>query len=273
MYCKLCIKHNKRPFNRDTWNLTPCTRYRLHSVLSHEKCSAPQDSVKLEAAACASVNICQAIQLPLVPARGLEQAFSCLYWLAKQRIAHVWNFEPVLNLLKFLGLDVKGDIHVAKNATYMSNKSIQDMLYCLSEVIETGILNSMKESKHVSIMFDETTDCTITEQLAVHGRFINKDTGDLESHFLKVIDVLVPENANVNYEDQEETERAISVSATTITKRIFEYTEKAGFDMDKLRGVGTDGAATMLGCKSGVVVRLKEQTPTLIGVHCAEHTD
>ena len=76
MYCKPCIKHNKRPFNRDTWNLTPCTRYRLHSVLSHEKCSAHQDSVKLEAAACASVNICQAIQLPLVPARGLEQAFS-----------------------------------------------------------------------------------------------------------------------------------------------------------------------------------------------------
>ena len=57
----------------------------------------------------------------------------------------------------------------------------------------------------------------------------------------------------------------------TVTKRIFEYTEKAGFDMDKLRGVGTDGAATMLGCKSGVVVRLKEQTPTLIGVHCAAH--
>ena len=41
----------------------------------------------------------------------------------KAGIAHVWNFEP---LLKFLGLDVKGDIHVAKNASYMSNKSIQD---------------------------------------------------------------------------------------------------------------------------------------------------
>ena len=63
-------------------------------------------------------------------------------------------------------------------------------------------------------MIDETTDCTITEQLAVHGRFINKDTGNLESHFLKVINVLGPEIANMNSEDQEDTERAISVSAS-----------------------------------------------------------
>ncbi len=28
-------------------------------------------------------------------------------------------------------------------------------------------------------MFDETTDCTVTEQLALHGRFIDKSTGNL----------------------------------------------------------------------------------------------
>lgn len=41
--------------------------------------------------------------------------------------------------------------------------------------------------------------------------------------------------------------------------------------MDKLRGVGTDGAATMLGCRTGVVVRLTERVPTLMGIHCAAH--
>ena len=76
MYCKLCIKHNKRPFNQDTWNQTLCTRHRLNSILSHEKCSAHQDSIKLEAAASTSVNISQALQTPLVPAHGLEQAFT-----------------------------------------------------------------------------------------------------------------------------------------------------------------------------------------------------
>ena len=63
----------------------------------------------------------------------------------------------------------------------------------------------------------------------------------------------------MNSDEQEDIENTTSVGASTITKRIFEYTEKAGLDMDKLRGVGTDGAATMLECRTGVVVRLKEK--------------
>ena len=41
--------------------------------------------------------------------------------------------------------------------------------------------------------------------------------------------------------------------------------------MTKLRGIGTDGAATMTGCRTGVVVRLKQITPSAISVHCAAH--
>lgn len=41
--------------------------------------------------------------------------------------------------------------------------------------------------------------------------------------------------------------------------------------MNKLRGIGTDGAATMVGCHNGVVARLKVTTPSAIGVHCAAH--
>ena len=74
-------------------------------------------------------------------------------------------------------------------------------------------------------------------QLTVHGRFINKETGALENHFLKVMDVLGPEIASVNSQEQADVEKAVSVCASTITKRISEYTEKAGLDMDKLRGV------------------------------------
>ena len=41
--------------------------------------------------------------------------------------------------------------------------------------------------------------------------------------------------------------------------------------MTKLRGISTDGAATMTGCRTGVVVRLKQITPSAISVHCAAH--
>ena len=121
-------------------------------------------------------------------------------------------------------------------------------------------------------MFDETTDFTVTEQLAVHGRFINKDTGKLKTHFLKVMDVLGPDIDALRPDSgAENLDACISVGARTITPRILDYTKEAGLDMSKLRGVGTDGAATMIGCKTGVVTRLKEITPTLIGVHCAAH--
>ena len=106
MFCELCIKYDKRPFNRETWNTIPCTRYRLQSITSHEGTVTHCDSVKLELAATATPAISQAIQLPEVPARGMEQAFSCLYFLAKQRIPHTTNFEPLLDLLSLLGLSV-----------------------------------------------------------------------------------------------------------------------------------------------------------------------
>lgn len=46
---------------------------------------------------------------------------------------------------------------------------------------------------------------------------------------------------------------------------------EAELDMSKLRGIGTDGASTMIGCKNGVVTRLKSLVPSAIGVHCAAH--
>ena len=90
----------------------------------------------------------------------MEQAFSCLYFLAKQRIPHTTNFEPLLDFLGSLGLNVKADIHVAKNGTYTSVKSIQEMLSIMSEVIESRILTEMKEFDHFALMFNETTDCS-----------------------------------------------------------------------------------------------------------------
>lgn len=158
---------NECPYNRDVWNKTACTRLRLQSIIDHEKTAAHRDCIKLESAAVSSQNIAIAFN-PEVSALGIEQAFSC--FLVKQRIAHTTNYEPLLNLMAFLGNDIKSRIHVAKNATYLSDKSIQEMVYILSEVIETKVLSEMQDSDHFALLLDETSDCTVTEQLAIHGR-------------------------------------------------------------------------------------------------------
>lgn len=51
------------------------------------------------------------------------------------------------------------------------------MLYALSDTIEDSMLTELKASDHIAIMFDETTDCTVTEQLAIHCHYIQKTTG------------------------------------------------------------------------------------------------
>ena len=110
------------------------------------------------------------------------------------------------------------------------------MLYCLLEVIEIRIFNVM-ESNHFLFMFDETTDCIITEHLTVHGRYIDKETGEFSTHHLKIIDVLGPEIKAVR--DSADIDSCISVGASTIIKRITEFTTEARLDMAKLRGIGT----------------------------------
>ena len=135
MFCLLCKKYNKRPFNNGIWNSQPCICLRLQSIIIHERSAAHLDSVKLEAASKASENVVSALNRP-ISAKGIEQAFLCLYFLAKQRIPHTTNYVPLLDLAGLLGVDVKSKISIARNATYSSDKTIQEMVHILSDVIE-----------------------------------------------------------------------------------------------------------------------------------------
>jgi hypothetical protein len=47
--------------------------------------------------------------------------------------------------------------------------------------------------------------------------------------------------------------------------------EEWGLDMQKCCGFGSDGAATMLGQRSGMATKLKKISPFLTSVHCIAH--
>ena len=63
---------------------------------------------------------------------------------------------------------MKSRIQIARNALYTRDKSVQEMVSVISQVIEVRILDEMKKSNHFSLMIDESTDCTVTEQLILH---------------------------------------------------------------------------------------------------------
>ncbi|XP_006824627.1 zinc finger protein 862-like [Saccoglossus kowalevskii] len=110
-------------------------------------------------------------------------------------------------------------------------------------------------------MLDKTTDVSVNEQLTLNCRYITPD-GNLTVKFLKMIEPLKPDDDN---------NQRVTLGAETITRHITAYLEEKGLDYKRLVGIGTDGAAVMMGKRSSVVKRLQELATKAIGIHCCAH--
>jgi hypothetical protein len=62
-----------------------------------------------------------------------------------------------------------------------------------------------------------------------------------------------------------------SQKAVRLQEQIYNSIKEKGLTLEKLRGQGYDGAATMSGVYSGVQTRIKEMQPRAMYVHCASH--
>ena len=326
MYCTYCQKQNKLPYGRTVWNTTPSTRLRLQTVKDHAESAEHKDSVKTELLLEKNLSVPETLGKPTdISADGMVQAFQCLYFLCKNDIAHTTNFPKLLNLTKLIGVDILGKIGKGNNAKYTSTTAIKEFLMCMSEVIETQILDELKQTRNFSLMFDETTDCSVIEQMVIHARFITKD-GDVCVRFLKILDCLTtsqctkkdetedkgndtdrgePELGYVDVDiggkddskldeetaakdaspDEKFDEGFITLNANTVCQKVTGFIESNGLQYEKLRGIGTDGAAVMTGRINGAVKKIIDRQvekqmdkyepdkpiPRAVGQHCAAH--
>ena len=60
-------------------------------------------------------------------------------------------------------------------------------------------------------------------------------------------------------------------TAETIESAILKYLDNKSFEVSKLRGFGSDGAAVMTGRHTGVATRLKARTQKMFSIHCVNH--
>lgn len=295
MFCTFCRKHNKTPFGRAIWNTKPCVRFRLESIKEHEKAAEHRDSVRLEMIASSTKNIAAELAKPVeISCDGMVQAFKCLYFLAKNNIAHTTNFPELLELERLLGVDILEKINRGKTAKYTTTKAIKEMLECMSELIEVDILENIRKSDF-SIMFDETTDVSVIEQFVIHARYID-EKGNVQSRFLKILDALASDNTETQTNEASAPERPetdmneldhgiITLNADAICGKVTKYLEGNGLDYAKLRGIGTDGASVMTGKNNGAVKKIIERQSSqqvdennpnklinrAVGAHCAAH--
>lgn len=279
MFCKLCQDFN----NGDVWNTTGCKRIRLESIKDHEQTNEHSNSVSRKMQAEASFHVHEMLTKPKeISHDSMVKAFQCLYWLAKRNIPHTTNFEPLLDLLAQLGLDIKSKISRGQNATYTSDTAIKEILMCLSQVIEEEILDDIcKSKKYYSLMFDETTDISTIEQMVIHSRYIDGN-GEIATRFMKILDCLDVASV-VNDDDQDtETEAKLTLNAEKICNLVTNYITESKLEFSKLVGLGTDGAPVMVGKANGAVKKIidkqvseqsdsREPIVKAVGAHCAAH--
>ena len=136
---------------------------------------------------------------------------------------------------------------------YHDEKSCSDFVFCISFVIQKKKLHRIRDAKYFGLMIDESTDISVTGHLVVFATFV--EDGDIVCVFLGLLHIL-------------DGRKDAALIFDTLLTSLKEW----GLDTDKCVAFGSDGAATMLGRKTGVATRLKEKVnPFLTSVHCVAH--
>lgn len=121
-----------------------------------------------------------------------------------------------------------------------------------AKVVSIKVIEKVLNAGVFSLMLDESTDRGNRKRLLVYIQYLHERK--LQTSLLSNIEILTAK-----------------ADAETITNHVLTELRMKGLSVAGLVGIGTDGANVMTGKKSGVVVRLREHSPTLIGTHCAAH--
>ncbi|VDH97194.1 Hypothetical predicted protein [Mytilus galloprovincialis] len=133
--------------------------------------------------------------------------------------------------------------------TYLSPQIQNELIQCCELEIRERIVQKCKASGFYSIMADETTDVSVTEQLSLCIRYVDNDTYEVRADILGFV------------EPKE-------VDAEHIANAIVNNLDKWGLPLQKLRGQGYDGASVMSGHVSGVQQRIRVQYNVQMHLSC-----
>ncbi|KAF2368590.1 protein of unknown function DUF4371 [Trinorchestia longiramus] len=138
-----------------------------------------------------------------------------------------------------------------RDNTVLSDNTVKRRIDELSEEIKEQVLDKIKASRFFAIQCDESTDVAHLYQLLVYSRFVDEGTVKEEILFSAAL---------------ETTAKAIDVFS-----KVDEFFQEHGLSWEKLVGVCTVGAPSMIGSRSKFVKLVKEKNPAVTGTHCVIH--
>ena len=143
----------------------------------------------------------------------------------------------------------------AGNAKYTSPQIQNEMISLIGSSIQEVICNKVHSASVFSVLMDETTDVSHTEQVAILVRFVDDDAATLEIQERML--------ALVSTKD---------VTGQGLTDLLLTTLEKHGLSVASIVGQGyDDGSNVMAACK-GVQARIAQLNPAALFTHCFCHS-
>ena len=157
----------------------------------------------------------------------------------------------MLKAVEFMGCTQLKHLNCGENAKYSSRQVKMEFLQVMGEQVVQEKLNNLLASPIFSILINETIDIAVISEMVIYARYL-----DANAHpctvFLKITEL--PNGC-----------------AETIESALLSYLEEHFIPLSCLVGFGSDGAAVMIGKRSGVANRLKSKQPILTSIHCMAH--
>jgi len=165
------------------------------------------------------------------------------------------NFQALLQFRVDAGDEVLRN-HVttcARNATYTSSVSQNDLLLCIKEYLQSQIIQELKAQSigpYFGIQCDEVTDSSGWEQLGIVVRYVKNFT-PVE----RLLQFVASEN----------------ITGKELCGHIVKSLEEVGLDIQMCRSMTTDGAGNMAGKQMGCAARFARLSPKAVYHHCSSH--
>lgn len=167
--------------------------------------------------------------------------------------------EGILEDLYKLRIDA-GDLvlkkhfeHGKKNASYRSIDIQNEIIAICGDVIKAHIVKKVKEAEAYSVLADETTDISGTEQLSIGLRYFDEEANEVQEMFVGFVELK-------------------GLDAKSIAYCIDEFLTKEDLNpADKCLGFGFDGCSTMSGKDGRVQAILRKKYTKALFFHCSSH--
>ena len=206
MYCKVCTEHKKK---NGICKLARCKNFQNTTpvaISDHQMAlQKPQIPKQFEA-----------IKEKAEPQqnKAVMVLLKCVHWLCVEGLPLV-QFKSLLELLHGLGLEDIAILKQSANIHYESYTTYNDILDCLSDLLEDELKERLSKSSVVTVLADESTDIANVKSLDIYTQIISEEMKP-STHYVTNIECTDSTGVGIANEIMSEFHK-IGVSCNTCT--------------------------------------------------------